>query len=342
MCRSGARRAVVECEPIGTPGLIHKEMTMRAHSIPSVLAALLVTGAASAATSAAPSATIAQERANASVFIVQGSNVTAALHAVQGLGVEPSQKLEVIRSVAANLTPSQVERLRATGFRVYADRQLRSTGLLDFAITTANNANSTAANVFVVQSITQLTTPTVFSLLATQALSAVTSPVVKSFATSAALQDGTGVAGLTLLYETNYPALIGADTLQRAGITGKGVTIAMLDTGFWNDTTQFYGTRVLATRDVTNGGTGPVTGDTYGHGTHITSIAAGGARGRAGRGRGIAPKANLVVGRAFDGYGAGRYVDVISGINWIVANKAKYNNRVLNLSLGVFLLLFFL
>ncbi len=148
------------------------------------------------------------------------------------------------------------------------------------------------------------------------------------------MKDGTGVAGLTLAYETNYPALIGADTLQRAGITGKGVTIAMLDTGFWNDATQFYGTRILATRDVTNGGTGAVKGDPYGHGTHITSIAASGAQNLAGQYLGIAPKANLVIVRAFDGYGAGRYVDVISGINWIVANKAKYNIRVLNLSLG--------
>ncbi len=41
-----------------------------------------------------------------------------------------------------------------------------------------------------------------------------------------------------------------------------------------------------------------------------------------------------MVVRAFDGKGAGRYVDVIAGLNWIVANKAKYNIRVLNLSFG--------
>jgi len=38
--------------------------------------------------------------------------------------------------------------------------------------------------------------------------------------------------------------------------------------------------------------------------------------------------------RAFNGTGAGRYVDVIAGLNWIVANKQKYNIRVLNLSFG--------
>ena len=39
----------------------------------------------------------------------------------------------------------------------------------------------------------------------------------------------------TLLYQTNYPMLVGADSLQQAGITGKGVTIAVLDSGLWQD-----------------------------------------------------------------------------------------------------------
>ena len=85
---------------------------------------------------------------------------------------------------------------------------------------------------------------------------------------------------------------------------------------------------------MTNGGSGPVTGDPYGHGTHITSIAAGGAVNLSGNYLSIAPQANLVIVRAFDGEGGGRYIDVISGLNWIVANRAKYNIRVVNLSFG--------
>ena len=38
--------------------------------------------------------------------------------------------------------------------------------------------------------------------------------------------------------------------------------------------------------------------------------------------------------RAFNGEGGGRYTDVIAGLNWIVANRAKYKIRVLNLSFG--------
>jgi subtilisin family serine protease len=146
--------------------------------------------------------------------------------------------------------------------------------------------------------------------------------------------DGTGVQTPTLLYQTNYPMLVGADTLQQAGITGRGVTIAVLDSGLWNDPVQNYMGRLLASIDVTNGGSGPVQGDAYGHGTHVTSIAAGGAMNLSGNYLSIAPQSNVVVVRAFNGSGAGRYADVIAGLDWIVANKSKYNIRVLNLSFG--------
>ena len=81
-------------------------------------------------------------------------------------------------------------------------------------------------------------------------------------------QDGSGVAASTLLYQTNYPMLVGADTLQQAGITGKGVTIAVLDTGLWQDVEPELRRRACSRPiDVLNGGSGPVTGDPYGHGT---------------------------------------------------------------------------
>jgi serine protease AprX len=146
--------------------------------------------------------------------------------------------------------------------------------------------------------------------------------------------DGTAVSGRPNQYVTDFPLLVNAYPVWQSGITGRGVTIAVLDTGIWNDPAQNYGSRILATVDVTNGGSGPVTGDPYGHGTHITSIAAGGANTLFGTHFGIAPSANLVIVRAFDGEGQGRYADVISGLNWIVANQKKYNIRVLNLSFG--------
>ena len=138
--------------------------------------------------------------------------------------------------------------------------------------------------------------------------------------------DGTAVDGNARTYESNYTKLVGADAVQNAGITGKDVTIAVLDTGLWYSGTDDLRRRVLATIDVVNGASTPVTSDPFGHGTHVASIAAGTF--------GIAPGANLVIVRAFNGQGAGRYTDVIAGINWIIANRLKYKIRVLNLSFG--------
>jgi subtilisin family serine protease len=144
--------------------------------------------------------------------------------------------------------------------------------------------------------------------------------------------DGTSVSAKS--FETNYPMLVGADALHEAGITGDGVTIAVLDTGLWSDKAQKFGGRVLASVNIVQDGFTSALTDPYGHGTHITSIAAGGALTKSGKSFGIAPEANLVIVRAFNAYGGGMYSDVIAGLNWIVTNRAKYNIRVLNLSFG--------
>jgi serine protease AprX len=232
-------------------------------------------------------------------YIVQAITTSDADLDVQRVGARSEQQLAIIHAVSAHLNPWQATRLRSSpGVRVFEDRALITEG----------------------------------GLLGL--LSPVTSPLVMGISNATTTTDGTGVQTPTLLYQTNYPLLVGADTLQQSGITGKGVTIAVLDSGLWNDPAQNYMGRLLASIDVTNGGSGPVQGDAYGHGTHVTSIAAGGAMNLSGNYLSIAPKSNVVVVRAFNGSGAGRYADVIAGLNWIVANKTKYNIRVLNLSFG--------
>ena len=271
--------------------------------------------------------------AEGATFIVQAPSLQAARQALAQVGARGEADLPIIRSVSAQLDADQVASLKARGFVLYADRPLRAAGLSSFR-TTLNQTNSTVASSSTFAFLSSLATPVITTTLKSPLLTPLTSAMVRSQSQSTSLQDGRGVSASTLTYETNYPALIGADVLQQSGITGKGVTIAVLDTGLWNDIGQNYGKRLLASIDVTNGGTGPVRDDPYGHGTHITSIAASGAFNLTGQRLGIAPDANLVVVRAFNGEGAGRYADVIRGVNWIVANKAKYNIRVLNLSFG--------
>jgi hypothetical protein len=253
-------------------------------------------------------------------YLVQAVSVNAARRCVMRVGATVEQNLPIVNGVAARLSASQADRLRAAaGVRLFADRALTTSESLLSTLTSATG---------------DIVSTTLVTAGALPVVSGVTSSVVAATSGNSVPQDGTGVNTPTLLYQTNYPMLVGADTLQQAGITGAGVTIAMLDSGLWQAPSQNYGGRILGTIDVTNGGSGPVTGDPYGHGTHITSIAAGGAVNLSGSYLGIAPGANLVIVRAFNGEGAGRYIDVISGLNWILANQRRYHIRVVNLSFG--------
>lgn len=76
---------------------------------------------------------------------------------------------------------------------------------------------------------------------------------------------------------TCYPTFTGADALHAEGITGDGVTVAVLDSGLWNKShliDDSNGYRVLAQYDVNNPGDS-YDGDIYddsGHGSHVTSV----------------------------------------------------------------------
>ena len=284
----------------------------------AILSALTLSAAAAAGVGKTPSTAAA----GSARFLVQAPSAAIARKDVASVGGSALQNLGIVNAVAARLNPWQADRLRALpGVHVYQDRALSMrSGLLSSLTSTLTGVVDT---VVVTVNKVPLVSPVV------------TTPVVALTTGNSVPQDGTGENTPTLLYQTNYPTLVSADTLQQAGITGRGVTIAVLDSGLWQALDQNYGGRVLATIDVTNGGSGPVMGDPYGHGTHITSIAAGGAVNLSGNYLSIAPQANLVIVRAFNGEGAGRYIDVISGLNWIVAQqRAKYNIRVVNLSFG--------
>jgi serine protease AprX len=110
---------------------------------------------------------------------------------------------------------------------------------------------------------------------------------------------------------------------------GAGVAVALLDTGIVPSAD--FGNRIVAAADLTFEGDGL---DRYGHGTHMAGIIAGDGSLSFGAYQGIAPKANLVSVKVAGSDGSTDVSVVIAGIQWIVANRAKYNIRVLNLSFG--------
>ncbi|PUB23874.1 subtilisin family serine protease [Promicromonospora sp. AC04] len=119
---------------------------------------------------------------------------------------------------------------------------------------------------------------------------------------------------------------IGAPEAWAAGYTGEGVTVAVLDTGV--DTTHpDLDDVTVGSRDFT--GTGN-TADGFGHGTHVASIALGSGDASDGVNRGVAPGADLLVGKVLDNDGYGEMSWVIDGMEWAAGEGAD----VVNLSLG--------
>jgi len=128
-------------------------------------------------------------------------------------------------------------------------------------------------------------------------------------------------------------ATLGAPSAWNNGITGKGVTVAVLDDGIYPhpDLTQPIN-RIVAFKDFINGRTLPY--DDSGHGTHVAGIIAGNGTKSQGIYKGIAPEASLVGVKVLDSTGGGRTSNVIAGLQWVVQNKNNFKIKVLNLSLG--------
>ncbi|MFK7800899.1 MAG: S8 family peptidase, partial [Anaerolineae bacterium] len=153
------------------------------------------------------------------------------------------------------------------------------------------------------------------------------------------------------LHQTaDYSELTGANQVWAEGITGDGVTVAILDTGI----RQFKGVkkdtnkdlRIVDWKDVIREnwltkkyGEIPADArinpkDPNGHGTHIAGIIANSEKGEDdGNWMGIAPDVDLLPVRVLNRKGKGTYESVILGIQYVVDHQDEFNVRVMNLSL---------
>jgi serine protease AprX len=137
-----------------------------------------------------------------------------------------------------------------------------------------------------------------------------------------------------------YDKVVRADDTWDQGVTGSGVTVALLDTGIAN-VADLAG-RVLPVRDDLTGVVRACEnlsgesgcGDSYGHGTFIAGLIAGSGAASGGEHTGVAPGANLVSIKVAGRDGSSDVSTVIAGIQWAVSFKDRYGIKVLNLSLG--------
>lgn len=119
---------------------------------------------------------------------------------------------------------------------------------------------------------------------------------------------------------------IGAPTAWKAGYTGKGVKVAVLDTGV--DTTHpDLKDQVVGSKNFTPAADAT---DHFGHGTHVASIVAGTGAKSGGTFKGVAPDAELLNGKVLDDTGSGDDSGILAGMEWAASQGAS----VINLSLG--------
>ncbi|WNI28410.1 S8 family serine peptidase [Streptomyces sp. ITFR-6] len=119
---------------------------------------------------------------------------------------------------------------------------------------------------------------------------------------------------------------IRADLAWAAGYDGKGTKVAVLDTGADAEHPDLKG-RIAASENFTDSDT---TDDLQGHGTHTLSTVGGSGAAGDGKQKGVAPGADLLVGKVLNDSGSGDSSWIIAGMQWAVDQKAD----VVSMSLG--------
>ena len=122
---------------------------------------------------------------------------------------------------------------------------------------------------------------------------------------------------------------------SQLGMTGLGVGVAIVDSGVYPH--PDLAGRIVASIDFTTASptvSSTPTGDPGGHGTHVAGLVAGDGTASGGAFTGVAPRANIISVRVIDANGSSNVSTILRGLQWVLANRATYNIKVVNLSLG--------
>jgi serine protease AprX len=138
--------------------------------------------------------------------------------------------------------------------------------------------------------------------------------------------------------------ITGASEFWKAGWTGRGVDVALIDSGVVPVNGLTAPGKLVIGPDLSWESQNPATAslDTYGHGTHMAGLIAGRDDAAAApyddpaHFTGIAPDARLVSVKVADAHGLSDVSQVIAGIDWVVQhrNDGGLHIRVINLAFG--------
>ncbi len=127
--------------------------------------------------------------------------------------------------------------------------------------------------------------------------------------------------------------VMNTQVLENQGLTGKGVTIAFIDTGI-SPHLDFVcpKNRLLLFKDFVN-----FERDNYddnGHGTFVSSVAVGNGIASGKKFSGVAPSSNIISLKALDKNGETGAFTILEAMQWIHENQKKYNIKVVCMSFG--------
>lgn len=128
--------------------------------------------------------------------------------------------------------------------------------------------------------------------------------------------------------------IIHLDAARKQNLTGKGIGIAIFDTGIGYHPDLFSGTSggLVAFYDTVNQKSTYY--DDNGHGTHIAGIIAGSGKSCNGMFEGIAPDCHYAVIKVLNKHGEGNIENVLLGIRWVLEHHKEYHIRIVNISVG--------
>jgi subtilisin family serine protease len=121
-------------------------------------------------------------------------------------------------------------------------------------------------------------------------------------------------------------AAVGA---HRSAYTGRGIRVAVLDTGLDLSHPDFVDqqNRQIVTQSFVENES---VQDGQGHGTHTAGTVGGPNPSKIGRRYGVAPEVDLYIGKVLNNQGSGKELDILNGMNWAIDQKCV----AISMSLG--------
>ena len=125
--------------------------------------------------------------------------------------------------------------------------------------------------------------------------------------------------------------MIGVSWARGKGYTGKGINVAIIDTGLFLHR-DIDDNRIIGFKDFVN--ENKIIYDDCGHGTHVAGIIGGSGKVSVRRYEGIAPEVKYLIIKALDSNGNGKLDIVLEALEWLIINVERYDIKVVNISIG--------